>query len=256
MAAPRPLHRVADACGRGWCPLWQLTLRIGISSLVIPLIVLQHSLPRVDWKAQFVDRKIKGVVEDLFKTEDRGLVRLIRKNADSLSPSEIRSSLKRARLRVDFPLVFMDSEPSELPRGRPNTTGVADRKVRRSRQSIGYGGGARKALGEHPEHKGVHVRDLIRADLLKPPLELETLYKGVVLKATVQADGNIVFDGETYPSLSTAAGMARATVVGAPPGRRYPPTNGWLFWRYRDLENGKLEKIDVLRQAVKPRFSV
>ena len=177
-------------------------------------------------------------------------MRLIRKNEDSLSPSEIRSSLKRARLHVDFPLVFMDSEPSKLPRGRPNTKGVADRKVRRSRQSIGYGGGVTKALGEHPEHKGVHVRDLIRAGLLKPPLELERLYKGVVLKATVQADGSIMFDGESYSSLSTAAGMARKTVIGAPPGRRYPQTNGWIFWRYRNLENGKLEAVDVLRQAV------
>ena len=106
------------------------------------------------WKAHFVDRKVKGVVEDLFTTQDKGLVRLIRKNADSLSPSEIRSSLKRARLHVDFPLLFMDFEPSQLPHGRPNATDAADSKVRRSRQSIGSGG-AQGCSRKGPDQSGL-----------------------------------------------------------------------------------------------------
>jgi hypothetical protein len=95
---------------------------------------------------------------------------------------------------------------------------------------------------------GVKVSDLINAGLVNTPLELETKYKGVHLKATIQQDGSVTFDDKPYDSLSTAAGMARKSVIGVPPGRKYPQTNGWTFWRYHDTETGKLEEIDLLRK--------
>ena len=54
--------------------------------------------------------------------------------------------------------------------------------------------------------------------------------------------------GESYDSLSTAGGMARKSVIGSPPGRQYPQTNGWTFWKFCDPETGKLIEIDALRQ--------
>jgi hypothetical protein len=42
--------------------------------------------------------------------------------------------------------------------------------------------------------------------------------------------------------------MARKSVIGAPEGRRYPQTDGWTFWKYRDPETGRLRMIDDLRQ--------
>ncbi len=77
---------------------------------------------------------------------------------------------------------------------------------------------------------------------------LEKEYKGKHLEAEIQRDGNIVFDGETYKSLSLAASFARKSIIGAPEGRRYPQTNGWIFWKCRDPQRGRLEEIDVLRQ--------
>jgi len=79
-------------------------------------------------------------------------------------------------------------------------------------------------------------------------LDLEREYKGVHLKAAIQEDGTVVVDGKPYESLSTAAGMARKSVIGAPPGRPYPQTNGWSFWRFQDPQTAKLLEIDVLRQ--------
>jgi len=35
--------------------------------------------------------------------------------------------------------------------------------------------------------------------------------------------------------------------VGAPPGREYPQTNGWTFWRFKDAD-GRLAFVDALRQ--------
>jgi hypothetical protein len=54
---------------------------------------------------------------------------------------------------------------------------------------------------------------------------------------------------ESCESLSTAGGMARKSVIGAPPGRPYPQTNGWSFWHYRDAASGELRSVDeLLRQ--------
>ena len=62
------------------------------------------------------------------------------------------------------------------------------------------------------------------------------------------AGGLIVAHQVPYNSLSTAASMARKSVIGAPPGRKYPQTNGWTFWNYYDTEVGALVEIDRPRQ--------
>lgn len=74
------------------------------------------------------------------------------------------------------------------------------------------------------------------------------MYKGVHLEALVEANGRVRFAEESYDSLSMAGGMARKSVSGAPPGRAYPPTNGWTFWLYRDRASGELHPVDELRQ--------
>jgi len=55
-----------------------------------------ENLLNVLWNAHFVDRKVKGAVEQLFKTEDSELIKLLRKKTTGLGPSEILASLKRA----------------------------------------------------------------------------------------------------------------------------------------------------------------
>jgi Restriction Enzyme Adenine Methylase Associated len=65
----------------------------------------------------------------------------------------------------------------------------------------------------------------------------------------VRPDGKVEFDGQVYDSVSTAAGMARKSVVGAPTGQPFPQTNGWKFWQYADDGGGGLREIDQFRQA-------
>jgi hypothetical protein len=95
----------------------------------------------------------------------------------------------------------------------------------------------------------VTVADLIGAGLLHAPLRIERRYKDVQLTALVRPDGKVEFDGQAYDSLSTAAGMARKSVSGAPTGQPFPQTNGWTFWQYSDDRAGGLREIDQLRQA-------
>ena len=93
----------------------------------------------------------------------------------------------------------------------------------------------------------VTLKDLISSGTITLPLDLETTYKGHKLAARIEADLTVTWNGTTYDSLSIAGGMARKSIVGAPPGREYPQTNGWTFWRFRDTD-GNLAFVDALRQ--------
>jgi hypothetical protein len=183
------------------------------------------------WKAHFVDRHIKAVLDNLLRNEDAGLIRLIRKKTKGISPSEIRESLKRADIRIDFPMVPTATQPivSNLP-------GAPVPLVPRSKKST-------KQQQKHKQYIGVEVADLIKAGLIIPPLELEKTYKGTHFKAVVRDDGTIEWDGQSYTSLSTAAAMARKSIVGKP-----LHTNGWAFWMYKDSQTGKLKEIDFIRK--------
>jgi hypothetical protein len=193
------------------------------------------NLLNVLWKAHFVDRHVSTTLMELFRNDDSGLIRLIRRSTPGLTPSEIRDSLKRADIRIDFPVVTVSSG---------STTGGEQHDAVPPGEVTDKGGEPKKAINI----PGVQVVDLIRADLVEPPLKLEKDYKGSHLEAEIQQDGTIVFDGETYRSLSLAAAFARKSVIGAPEGRKYPQTNGWIFWKYRNPQTGDLEEIDVLRQ--------
>ena len=93
----------------------------------------------------------------------------------------------------------------------------------------------------------VTLKDLISSGTIVPPLDIETTYRGHQLTARIEADGTATWNATSYDSISLAGAMARKSIVGAPPGREYPPTNGWTFWRFRDLDGG-LVLVDVLRQ--------
>src|SRR5207253_8459609 len=105
----------------------------------------------------------------------------------------------------------------------------------------------------------VTLQQLIDSGILRPPLRIEHEFEGVTLRATITTDGNIRFNGRVYGALrsngtplSTAAGVALATVRDPPPGRRLVPADGWLFWRFRS-EDGRLLAIDVLRRRYRDR---
>lgn len=189
------------------------------------------------WKSQFVDRRVKETLEALFADDSGPLARLVRKHSTELSFADVRESLRRAQIHVQFPVatasasssMVLSSSALSIPVELPPLDG--DSKPSKS-----------------PAAYSVAIQDLIAADLVHPPMLLEKTYKGVELQATIEVDGCVSVDGERYDSLSTAAGMARKSVIGAPPDREFPSTNGWTFWCHRD-DAGKLQPIDGLRQT-------
>jgi hypothetical protein len=154
-----------------------------------------------------------------------------------VTPSEARSSLKRAKITIDFPLpkVLGPASSAVVPAGA------------KMKNSSRHEAGKKAALTMAAMSEGT-LQNLIASGLIKVPLALERDYKGVKLSATIQPDGQVVFGGDSYNSLSTAGGMARKTVIGAPSDRPYPQTNGWTFWQFRDRSTGQLRDLDSLRE--------
>jgi hypothetical protein len=188
------------------------------------------------WRQYFVDRQVKLAVESLAGIDpSTDFLRLIRKRVPALSLTDVRQSVGRATLS----LLYQASQPATAipaPQKTPaQPTGAA-------------AGPIEKPVGlDKTPWRHVTLKDLISSGTIALPLDLETTFKGHKLTARIEADLNVTWNGAAYDSLSTAGGMARKSIVGAPAGREYPQTNGWTFWRFRDAD-GNLTFVDALRQ--------
>jgi hypothetical protein len=197
------------------------------------------------WSAHFVDRRVKNAIQDLFKTKDRALIRLIRSRAPRLTPKEIIDSLRRLDFRIesDTPIfalpVHADSEAA-LPQAAAPRTRTGKPKGRKTgskqRTKVRY---------------GVTLKDLIAAGLLKPPVKLFRKTLSVLLEATVTANGAVEFEGKSYATCSTAAEYARSKATG-----RIMHTNGWSFWQLIDSKGKKRTLLDIRREFIESRGSV
>lgn len=192
------------------------------------------------WKAHFVDRKIQATIEGLFNGEpDPSLIRLISRRSPTLSLAEIKAGLSRLRISLDFPF-----EPVPLSKVGSAGGGRASQERKPLGDKVPQDSAAH---GEGTPWRDVSVKDLIHGGFIKPPVKLEKTYLGRTVSARIEPDGRVTCLGVSYNSVSIAAAMARASVSAAPPGRKYPQTNGWIFWRFRD-EDGQVKPLDVLRQ--------
>jgi hypothetical protein len=184
---------------------------------------MEENLLETLWKTQFVDRKVRAVLEAMFRAPDKGIVRLIRSKEDKLTPREVLDSIRRLTVRVEPP-------PLRFVPARVETAAVA---AARGRASL-------KKKGTKATY-GVGLPDLIAAGMLSPPMRLFRRYKGRVLDATLRTDGQVEYGGRVYQTCSTAAENARATVTG-----RRMNTNGWVFWQF-DAGTGKTRTLEAVR---------
>lgn len=186
---------------------------------------MEENRIEVLWRAHFVDRRVKVALETLFSSDqDMLLVNYVMQQVKNLSADEVRASLTRCDVRVEFPAPSMEllaevAKPALAKRGR----GTPKR------------GGA------------VTLKELIDAGFLRPPVSLRKTYKGQEFTAEIRADGSVYFGGTRYDSLSMAGGAARATIRGLRPGGKMPATNGWTFWRY-ELPTGDLVEVEHARR--------
>ncbi len=67
------------------------------------------------WEAYFVDCQVQRALEDLLTSDNAGIARLIRREVPELKPAQIRQSLARADIRIEFPTASETPAPAETP---------------------------------------------------------------------------------------------------------------------------------------------
>lgn len=73
------------------------------------------------WEAYFVDCQVQSALEALLVADNSSVVRLIKKRVPELKPSQVRQSLSRADIRVDFPST--SQAPAAIMASAPTETG-------------------------------------------------------------------------------------------------------------------------------------
>lgn len=189
------------------------------------------------WRAHFVDRQVRAALESAFAEDpDPALVRLLSKRIPSLGASDVRASLTRLRIDLEFPLDTVGD-------GEPSSASKRSEKAPRRRK-------ARASSRKAPTARSsTSVADLISAGLLSQGARLEKVYRGVTLEATVLSDGSIDYGGQAFTSPSSAGAAARAKVQGLSPSEKPPATNGWAFWSCTDAD-GQTVLLQVLRDRL------
>jgi len=185
------------------------------------------------WESDFIDRQVKTAIEALFNPDQpaKSLLSAVRKATNGkLRDSEIRASLRRARVHLDFPEPIALSPPIEPTASKRR--GVRGRNIKQSEAVTSV----------------VSLQAIMGEGLLRPPVELTCKYRGHDLRATLESDGSILLDGVRYDSPSIAAGMARKPFYkGNLKGKGCPSTNGWTFWQVHDPTSRDMVPLDAFR---------
>jgi hypothetical protein len=187
------------------------------------------------WESDFVDRQVRGAIEEIFNPAEpaKALVHAIGKRLlGRLKDSQIAASLRRVRLAMDFP-----AEPDVMV----PSPAVATAKGARATAASAPTGRSERAVAKSE----VSLQMLIHEGVLPVPARIFTRYRGKDLSATVAPDGTVVVEGVSCSSLSAAGGEARKHLYRG--NRKEPATNGWTFWQTTDPTTKQDVAVDVLR---------
>lgn len=181
---------------------------------------LEENRIEVLWRAHFVDRQVQAAIEHLFSRDhnDMLLVNHVASRTKNLTAEEIRGSIARCRVSLDFPVDF---DAIRAPRVKAK----------------------RKAEGAASAASGPSLADLIAAGILKPPITLVRTYKGKEMSASILATGQVRVGKVDYDSPSTAAVAAMRDATGIE-----RTANGWDFWQV-PTPDGERVALGSFRQA-------
>jgi hypothetical protein len=202
---------------------------------------MEENILDVRWIAHYVDRRVKKTLHDMFGSTDRSLVRLIRQREPKLNPKEIVESLRRLDIRIESATPILESLSSKRKPLQSEGQLLSSPRPKKSNLTTAKGKRANFAIP---------LVELIKAGKLSTPLKLFRKYKGRTLEAVLYADGNVEFQGNRYPTCSTAAEMARSVVTG-----RKMNTNGWSFWQFSDGRGKKITLFDVREKYIASKAS-
>lgn len=203
------------------------------------------------WRSQFDDKRVHATLQELFDPFDppRELVNLIAKRVPSLDRAAVKLSLRRVRVRFDFP-----SGPSTEP-PRRSAPHVAPDTAPRPIPAISVTGHSATAAHKRSAKPKVSARekatklgDLIRLGAITSGAEVVTTYMGQQYRAEVTSEGMIRFQNEQYNSPSKAGEAVKI----AARGKDLPPsikaTDGWSFWKMQTPDG--LRSLSEIRRGM------
>jgi hypothetical protein len=197
------------------------------------------------WKHFNDDRRVKLVLErlmDVKEIKDR-LVGVVYAECEKEIPrSAVRDALMRATITVEFPPAPDALDPSIEREDEPGTE-KARKAIKVKRSSAQEKSGSPRKM--------VTLEEVLKGGGLKAPVKLLANYLGHELEATIRSDAKIEMGGEVFNSLSLAAGYARKPhFEGKVAKGKYPPTNGWEFWRCLDPKSGAMVPLSEIRSRI------
>jgi len=204
------------------------------------------------WRSYFVDRQVYTALTDLFNSGDptRDLVNLVTRRVPTLSRTDVRDSLIRARASFDFPSAgtiaggaratpAASAPPlpptgatAEAPTAAPRTTPPASRRVPE-----------RVSAGE----RRTTLQDVLARGRLRAGDTLVTDYRGCGHTADVLSDGTVRYRDQTYRSLSAAGEAVKVALLGPDIRDTIRATDGWGFGRATDARSGDTVTLKQLR---------
>lgn len=202
------------------------------------------------WRSYFVDRQVNVVLADLFNSGDpaRDLVSLVSRRVPTLSRTDVRDSLIRARASFDFPSVgaLVGGLRPALPAPPLSPTAVAS-DTRPAGRSAGQPPRSRPRERVTADERRTTMREVIAGGRLRVGDTLTTDYRRCGHTATVLADGGVSYGGQTYRYLSAAGEAVKLVLLGADIPNTVRATDGWGFWRATDARSGDTVTLKQLR---------
>lgn len=184
-------------------------------------------------RVQLIDHQVQAALEGLLNPEqpDASLVRFLDRRIDGLEASDIKESIGRMRVRMNFPSTPDQHSSPDIP--------VTELPPKPRLPTVQAGGSS------------ILLKHLAAGGILDRPLSVNATYKRTHLTARIEVDGTMTFEKQSFSSPSAAANAARLTAGFG--GRKKVRTNGWVFWKFLDTDN-KQKPIDVLRKRYLERY--
>ncbi len=176
-------------------------------------------------RLQRVNQQLQTMLQTLIDQDppNEALVRLLRNRPDcELSPRDVRDGLRRARVR--FELSAVSEPPPDIPTPPVDPVGPAPPEPQRR----------------------VRLKSLFTQGFIQPPLDIHVEVQGHRFSAVIDADGNVIFQGQRL-QMASATQAARRVAAAASPESISLPTAFWEFWRFTDAD-GQIKPLGVLRQ--------
>lgn len=161
------------------------------------------------WFTHHVRRQIRVALEQLLRTADPTLVRLVKKRAKGVTSQEISDALRRLDIKIEA-----------------GTEHFTKRKAIRTAKRSGT---------------GASLNEVVQSTQLQLPLDLIGSYHGTRIQASLLASGMMRVGDQEYAN-PTAAGIDAIRHLS---GKKVS-INGWKFWKLRNAE-GNLVQLGTLR---------